>query len=520
MVRPGHGVRLEPELGHPERVEHVLGVDAELHRAVLGQHQLVGLDLLAGVVEGPGELLAGHVHDQRVGLLGLEVVEHDPAVDRERGDHQERDRHPDDLEPRVAVDRRAVAHVAGLGAEADDAVDRHRHDEHEDRHRADQQDVVDGVDLVRRAGRGGRGTSRSAGRSRCRPARRRSPARSSSRPGASRPRMRGSSSGGPAGLPAAGSLSLIGARVYWSRRPGGRVRRRARSSALAVPARRERPTAGGRGGGGRPWRTAPPGGSPTARATAATGSVSWRSSSAACAMRTRWSSLRKLVPCSANTRWSWRREVAIEWATAASDRFSSAKSRRIAASASSNRVRRLCWVDCRTTGVYVRNGQSDVESCCSAGLSRSSLAPEGGCMQVRDGMSSVVLTVNPGHSLREAASSMAERRVGAAVVMDPEQPGPGHPHRARHPAGDRRGPGPRPRAGGRPPLVRPDVRRAGLVARGGGRGDGARRLPPPGRRGRRRDDGHPVDARHRALLGLRRRDERAAVGPRRGRWRR
>jgi len=46
-------------------------------------------------------------------------------------------------------------------------------------------------------------------------------------------------------------------------------------------------------------------------------------------------------------------------------------------------------------------------------------------MQVRDGMSSVVLTVNPGHSLREAATAMADRRVGAAVVMDPEQQGPG-----------------------------------------------------------------------------------------------
>ncbi|MEA2331545.1 MAG: hypothetical protein QOH58_1683 [Thermoleophilaceae bacterium] len=46
-------------------------------------------------------------------------------------------------------------------------------------------------------------------------------------------------------------------------------------------------------------------------------------------------------------------------------------------------------------------------------------------MQVRDGMSSVVLTVNPGHTLREAAHSMADRSVGAAVVMDPEQPGPG-----------------------------------------------------------------------------------------------
>jgi CBS domain-containing protein len=46
-------------------------------------------------------------------------------------------------------------------------------------------------------------------------------------------------------------------------------------------------------------------------------------------------------------------------------------------------------------------------------------------MQVRDGMSKVVLTVNPGHTLRDAASAMAERGVGAAVVIDPEQPGPG-----------------------------------------------------------------------------------------------
>jgi len=46
-------------------------------------------------------------------------------------------------------------------------------------------------------------------------------------------------------------------------------------------------------------------------------------------------------------------------------------------------------------------------------------------MQVRAGMSDVVLTINPGHSLRDAARSMANRGVGAAVVMDPEQPGPG-----------------------------------------------------------------------------------------------
>lgn len=45
-------------------------------------------------------------------------------------------------------------------------------------------------------------------------------------------------------------------------------------------------------------------------------------------------------------------------------------------------------------------------------------------MQVRDGMSQAVLTVGPGHTLRAAARLMAERRVGAAVVVDPEAPGP------------------------------------------------------------------------------------------------
>ena len=46
-------------------------------------------------------------------------------------------------------------------------------------------------------------------------------------------------------------------------------------------------------------------------------------------------------------------------------------------------------------------------------------------MQVRAGMSDVVLTINPGHTLRDAAQAMADRAVGAAVVIDPEQPGPG-----------------------------------------------------------------------------------------------
>jgi CBS domain-containing protein len=46
-------------------------------------------------------------------------------------------------------------------------------------------------------------------------------------------------------------------------------------------------------------------------------------------------------------------------------------------------------------------------------------------MNVRDGMTSLVLTVGPAHTLREASRLMSARRVGAAVVTDPEQAGIG-----------------------------------------------------------------------------------------------
>lgn len=46
-------------------------------------------------------------------------------------------------------------------------------------------------------------------------------------------------------------------------------------------------------------------------------------------------------------------------------------------------------------------------------------------MQVRDGMSTTVLTVGPGHTLRAAARLMSTKQVGAAVVIDPDQAGPG-----------------------------------------------------------------------------------------------
>jgi CBS domain-containing protein len=46
-------------------------------------------------------------------------------------------------------------------------------------------------------------------------------------------------------------------------------------------------------------------------------------------------------------------------------------------------------------------------------------------MRVRDGMSSTVLSVGPDHTLREAAARMSRRRVGAAIVLDPDGQGPG-----------------------------------------------------------------------------------------------
>ena len=46
-------------------------------------------------------------------------------------------------------------------------------------------------------------------------------------------------------------------------------------------------------------------------------------------------------------------------------------------------------------------------------------------MQVSQAMSDVVVTVGPRHTLEDAARRMADSRVGAAVVLDPELPGAG-----------------------------------------------------------------------------------------------
>ena len=46
-------------------------------------------------------------------------------------------------------------------------------------------------------------------------------------------------------------------------------------------------------------------------------------------------------------------------------------------------------------------------------------------MTVRDAMTDVVLTVGPSHTLCDVAKQMSKRHVGAAIIFDPDGPGPG-----------------------------------------------------------------------------------------------
>jgi CBS domain-containing protein len=46
-------------------------------------------------------------------------------------------------------------------------------------------------------------------------------------------------------------------------------------------------------------------------------------------------------------------------------------------------------------------------------------------VKVRDAMTRNVLTITPGRSLRDAATFLTEHNVGAVVINDPEEPGPG-----------------------------------------------------------------------------------------------
>ena len=96
-------------------------------------------------------------------------------------------------------------------------------------------------------------------------------------------------------------------------------------------------------------------------------------------------------------------------------------------------------------------------------------------MQVRDGMSEVVLTVGPSHTLREAAAMMVEKGTGAALVTDDESPAPRIVTERDLLHLGRRRRGPRRRAGRRAHERQRHRRRAGLEPRARRGGDVAAR---------------------------------------------
>ena len=124
-------------------------------------------------------------------------------------------------------------------------------------------------------------------------------------------------------------------------------------------------------------------------------------------------------------------------------------------------------------------------------------------MLVREGMSDVVLTVGPSHTLREAAEQMAAKGIGAALVSDDETPVPCIVTErdillslgaGEDPDAERVG----------------DHMSDGVIAAepglepGAGRGrDVAARDPPPGRLRRLRAGRRALDARHRPRLDQR-----------------
>ena len=150
-----YGVELHRELGDEEAVDDVKRMELEHDRLVLGEVQVGGDDVLAARVVGEleRELPLGDVDRDRARLVLLVVAEHDVGVADEADDQHRRQGRPDDLEPRVAVDRRAVLLLlARLHPELPDREQDDGHDERSDRYRRDQQHVVERVDVVRLVG--------------------------------------------------------------------------------------------------------------------------------------------------------------------------------------------------------------------------------------------------------------------------------------------------------------------------------------------------------------------------------
>ena len=136
-------------------MQDVVRAQGELDGAVDRQHQLAARDVaVAGVGEAPGELRRGDVDLERVRADVVVLGEHDRADDRDRRHEHGRHSGPGDLEPGVAVDRRAVAVVVRRGTEADDGEEDHPRDDREDDDRDDRREPVDELDPLHLLGGG------------------------------------------------------------------------------------------------------------------------------------------------------------------------------------------------------------------------------------------------------------------------------------------------------------------------------------------------------------------------------
>ena len=95
-------------------MDHVGRLHLELGAAVERKHELVRLDpAVVRVDEAPGELLGEDLDVERVRAC-LAFFERTNALsDADRDDEDRRNDRPRDLEPGVAVDRRAVGLVLG-----------------------------------------------------------------------------------------------------------------------------------------------------------------------------------------------------------------------------------------------------------------------------------------------------------------------------------------------------------------------------------------------------------------------
>ena len=136
---PRDGVALSGELGHPPAVVDVVGDELELHRPVDREHEPVDGDLAVGVDVLPVELMALYLDDELVCAVAARRLDGRRAGEDDDCDADQDDRgngRPDDLEPRVSVDLRALGSL-GLrvpAAEADDEEDeRGLHGDEDDR---------------------------------------------------------------------------------------------------------------------------------------------------------------------------------------------------------------------------------------------------------------------------------------------------------------------------------------------------------------------------------------------------